>query len=268
MTRFYVFLKARPILEFSCIFKETGSRDTFSRQSVKKYFGTFLPFRVLSLYHKWTGTKLLSPKVECTSCFTSCRTNLRKRGNFRKTSNWMQASASAMSPLPKKKLATALKNWKTSLDGKSYFTRFCKFVRKFVPNIFWLVVDSRAIYMILGKKITFNLIINTQFNYYYLVWIFCSRTSNNKINKLYKKSLYYILLNDFKELFQNNKYSNINQISLNGNYAETVPMRKLCLSAKFPHQEIRWNHGIFRSVWSWNAHLTISSALAPFTWNS
>ena len=25
-------------------------------------------------------------------------------------------------------------------------------------------------------------------------------------------------------------------------------MRKLCLSAKFSHQEIRWNYGIFRSV--------------------
>ena len=25
-------------------------------------------------------------------------------------------------------------------------------------------------------------------------------------------------------------------------------MRKLCLSAKSPHQEIRWNYGIFRSV--------------------
>ena len=60
----------------------------------------------------------------------------------------MQISASAMSSLRKKKLATAIKNWKTSLDGKFYFTRFCKFV----PNIFWLVVDSRAIYTILRKK--------------------------------------------------------------------------------------------------------------------
>ena len=25
-------------------------------------------------------------------------------------------------------------------------------------------------------------------------------------------------------------------------------MRKLCLSTKFPHQEIRWNHGILRSA--------------------
>ena len=26
-------------------------------------------------------------------------------------------------------------------------------------------------------------------------------------------------------------------------------MRKLCLSTKFPHQEIRWNYGILRSDW-------------------
>ena len=25
-------------------------------------------------------------------------------------------------------------------------------------------------------------------------------------------------------------------------------MRKLCLSTKFPHQEIKWNYGIFRCV--------------------
>ena len=32
---------------------------------------------------------------------------------------------------------------------------------------------------------------------------------------------------------------------VSGDSPET--MQKLCLSAKFPHQEIRWNYGIFRS---------------------
>ena len=31
-------------------------------------------------------------------------------------------------------------------------------------------------------------------------------------------------------------------------YDSPETMRKLCLSAKFPHQEIRWNYGILRSV--------------------
>ena len=33
---------------------------------------------------------------------------------------------------------------------------------------------------------------------------------------------------------------------VSGDSPETI--RKMCLSAKFPHQEIRWNYGIFRSV--------------------
>ena len=33
---------------------------------------------------------------------------------------------------------------------------------------------------------------------------------------------------------------------VSGDSPET--MRKLCLSTKFPHQEIRWNYGILRSV--------------------
>ena len=33
---------------------------------------------------------------------------------------------------------------------------------------------------------------------------------------------------------------------VSGNSTET--MRKVCLSTKFPHQEIRWNYGIFCSV--------------------
>ena len=35
------------------------------------------------------------------------------------------------------------------------------------------------------KKLIFNSIIKSQFSYYPLVWMFCSRTSNNMINKLH-----------------------------------------------------------------------------------
>ena len=35
-------------------------------------------------------------------------------------------------------------------------------------------------------------------------------------------------------------------------------MRKLCLSVKFLHQEIRWNHGIFRSVYVTLVHMEIA----------
>ena len=57
-----------------------------------------------------------------------------------------------------------------------------------------------------------------------------------------------------------NKASNINK-AIYYNYeidCEKLPetMRKLCLSTKFPHQEVTWNYGIFRSdngqikIWS------------------
>ena len=45
------------------------------------------------------------------------------------------------------------------------------------------------------KKLIFNSIIKLQFSYCPLVWIFCSRTSNNMINKLHERSL-RIILND------------------------------------------------------------------------
>ena len=35
-------------------------------------------------------------------------------------------------------------------------------------------------------------------------------------------------------------------------HCEKQAMRKLCLFAKFPHQEISWNYGIFRSVQGWS----------------
>ena len=45
------------------------------------------------------------------------------------------------------------------------------------------------------KKLIFNSIIKSQFSYCPLVWMFCSRTSNNMINKLHERSL-KIILND------------------------------------------------------------------------
>ena len=45
---------------------------------------------------------------------------------------------------------------------------------------------------------------------------------------------------------------------LSGDSSET--MRKLCLSEKFPHQEIRWNYGILSSV-----RVGIFTSIRPMT---
>ena len=56
------------------------------------------------------------------------------------------------------------------------------------------------------KKIIFNSITKSQFSYCPLVWMFCSRTSNNMINKLHERSLRTILSDssDLNILLENN----------------------------------------------------------------
>jgi len=58
------------------------------------------------------------------------------------------------------------------------------------------------------KKLLFNAVVKSQFSYCPLVWMFCSRKSNNLINKIHERALRIILgddINDFEILLQNNK---------------------------------------------------------------
>ena len=57
------------------------------------------------------------------------------------------------------------------------------------------------------KKIIFNLIMKSQFNYWRLVWIFCSKKLDSIISKLHERSIRIVLndyLSDFNELLENN----------------------------------------------------------------
>ena len=57
------------------------------------------------------------------------------------------------------------------------------------------------------KKNLFNAVVKSQFNYCPLVGMFCSRTSNSMINKVYERALRVILgddLSEFESLLQNN----------------------------------------------------------------
>ena len=57
------------------------------------------------------------------------------------------------------------------------------------------------------KRSIFNSLIKSQFNYCPLIWMFCSRTSNNMINKIHERALRLILndhTSDFDTLLQNN----------------------------------------------------------------
>ena len=62
--------------------------------------------------------------------------------------------------------------------------------------------------MILKKTVLFNAVVKSQFNDCPLVWMFCSRTPNNMINRVHERTLRVILgenLSDFESLLQNNR---------------------------------------------------------------
>ena len=63
-----------------------------------------------------------------------------------------------------------------------------------------LYLDCLVICITQRKFFFFNSIIKSQFSYCLLVWMFCSRTSNNMINKLHERSL-RIILNDYSSDF-------------------------------------------------------------------
>ena len=55
------------------------------------------------------------------------------------------------------------------------------------------------------KRLIFNSLIKSQFNYCPLIWMFCPRTSNNMINKTHERALQLILndhASDFDTLLQ------------------------------------------------------------------
>ena len=58
------------------------------------------------------------------------------------------------------------------------------------------------------ETLLFNAVVKSQFKYCPLVWMFCSRTSNNMINRVHQRALRVILgddLSDFESLLQNNR---------------------------------------------------------------
>ena len=77
------------------------------------------------------------------------------------------------------------------LNFKSHISEFCK-------NVYQKIAALSRLSSYLHnseKKLIFNSIIKSQFSYCPLVWMFCSGTSNNMINKLHERSL-KIILND------------------------------------------------------------------------
>ena len=82
------------------------------------------------------------------------------------------------------------------LNFKSHVSELCKTASQKVT-----VLSTLSSYQQNSeKKLIFNSIIKSQFRFCPLVWIICSRTLNNMINKLHERSL-RIILNDYSSNF-------------------------------------------------------------------
>ena len=70
------------------------------------------------------------------------------------------------------------------------------------------------------KKMIFNALIKSQFSYFPLVWMFCSRQTNNMINKIHERAL-RIVLNDHISDFET-MLCNINDITIHHRNIQTL----------------------------------------------
>ena len=78
------------------------------------------------------------------------------------------------------------------------------------------------------KKLIFNLIKKLQFSYCPLLWMLCSKTSKNMINKLHERSLKIILNdypNNFNILLENNNDINNHQRNIQALLVEVFKMK-------------------------------------------
>ena len=80
------------------------------------------------------------------------------------------------------------------------------------------VLSRISAFNVLNKRqVLFRRIIKSQFSYCPLIWIFCSRKSNNLIKKIHKRSL-RIVTNDknsiFEDLLKSNNQFNVHQRNL------------------------------------------------------
>ena len=90
-----------------------------------------------------------------------------------------------------------------NLNFKDHMTELCKKASQKIEALCRLPSYLRNS----QKKVIFNSIIKTQCNYCPLVWMFCSRTLNDMINKSHEKEIRIVLndySSDFIELLENN----------------------------------------------------------------
>ena len=106
------------------------------------------------------------------------------------------------------------------IDNKLRFKSHVKNLCKKASQKIWAL--SRLINYLNDskKKIIFNALIKSQFSYCPLVWMFCSRQTNNMINKIHERAL-RIVLNDHFSDFET-MLLNMNDITIHHRNIQTL----------------------------------------------
>ena len=87
------------------------------------------------------------------------------------------------------------------IDSKLRFNEHVKIICQKTNNK--VKAFSRAVRYVEPQKasLLYNSFILTNFNYYPLIWIFCGKTTNDKVNSVHKRAL-RVLLNEYTSSFQ------------------------------------------------------------------
>ena len=105
------------------------------------------------------------------------------------------------------------------IDNKLRFKSHVKNLRKKPSQKIWAL--SRLInYLNDSENMIFNAIIKSQFSYCPLVWMFCSRQTNNMINKIHERALRIVLNDHISDL--ETMLRNINDITIHHRNIQTL----------------------------------------------
>ena len=96
-----------------------------------------------------------------------------------------------------------------TIDNKLKFKCHVKNLRKKASQKIWVLSRLTNYLNDSVKKLIFSSIMKSQFSYCPLVWMFCSRQTNNKIKKLHERALRLILkdhVSEFEALLHKSNY--------------------------------------------------------------
>ena len=124
------------------------------------------------------------------------------------------------------------------------------------------------------KKVIYNIIIKSQFNYCLLVWMFCSRKSNNLVSKVQERALrltYKDNENIFQTLLNESNETSVHQRNLQFLMTEIYKIKNNYAPPILHHlvqfRENTFNLRNFRELWTLNKKASNYGLKTVSTWH-